>query len=170
MSAVLISDLASSLWEPAPYVEKFPIVKGSGQPTGKRALPTVQPGQLWFVELPAAELELSPLEYRALTTANVVIYDRSLAPTVARFLPLGGYAEPAAPSDGASDATWERCLRFARDGWSVARLVDPRVKSVADKIGLLSERLLTPKAPADLPVLVFANAGGGAYQKSEARL
>jgi hypothetical protein len=67
------------------------------------ALPTVQRGQLWLVELPATEPNLAPLEHQALTTANVVIYDRALTPTVARFLPLGGYAEPA-PRNGGSDA------------------------------------------------------------------
>jgi hypothetical protein len=34
----------------------------------------------------------------------------------------------------------------------------------------LSERLLTAKRPADLPVLVFAGAGGGAYEQSKAEL
>ena len=55
----------------------------------------VEPGQLWLVEISATDSELGPLEYRALTTANVVIYDRALDSTVSKFLPLGGYAEPA---------------------------------------------------------------------------
>ena len=73
----------------------------SARAVGSMELPAVQPGQLWCVELPS-EPTFSQLEYRALTTANVVIYDRVLAPTVARFLPIRGYAEPAAPSGGPS--------------------------------------------------------------------
>lgn len=128
-------------------------------------LPTVRPGQLWYVELPRMEPALSPLEYEALTTANVVIYDRALAPAMAGLLRIGGYAEPAAPSDGAPDVALERCLRFARDGWSVVRLVDP-TRGQAGMIRQLSERLLGVKAPVALPVLVFANTGGS-YEKSE---
>ena len=59
------------------------------------------------------------IEYRALTTANLVIYDRPLAKTLATILPLGGYAEPAASIDQSQDRPLERCLSFAQDGWSV---------------------------------------------------
>jgi hypothetical protein len=129
------------------------------------ALPSVQPGKLWLVEFPPTEPEASPLEYRALTTANVVIYDRSLERAVAKSLPLGGYAEPAAPGD----AAWERALRFARDGWSVAKLTDRAVFSGRnigefwDFAGLLAE-LLSPRHPA---ASVFANLGGRRYEKIE---
>ena len=68
---------------------------------GPSELPLVQPGQLWLVDFPATAPELAPLEYRALSSANVVIYDRTLALSVARFLPLGGYAEPVASGVGA---------------------------------------------------------------------
>jgi hypothetical protein len=131
------------------------------------ALPSLRPGQLWYVELPSVEPTLLPLEHLALTTANVVVYDRALAPTVAGFLPIGGYAEPAAPSDGASDGSLERCLRFVRDGWSVARLIDPGRQRVG-MIRELSERLLGANASVS-PVLVFANAGGG-YENCTADL
>ena len=60
------------------------------------AFPAVRPGQLWFAVLSSSEHNPAPLVYRAVTTVNVIIYDRVLAPTVARLLPLGGYAEPAA--------------------------------------------------------------------------
>ena len=63
------------------------------------ATPAVEPGQLWFIELPGTKADLSVIEYRALTTANLVIYDRPLAKTLATILPLGGYAEPAASID-----------------------------------------------------------------------
>ena len=133
---------------------------------GRPPLPTVQPGQLWLVEIAASNPELAPLEYRALTTANVVIYDRALSSTVSAFLPLGGYAEPAGIPETAS----ERCIRFIRDGWSVARLVLPRRLSgreQTDEVHRLAERLIALKIPADLPVLAFANAGGGRYQCSQ---
>lgn len=137
------------------------------------ALPTVKPGQLWFVELPPTVLTLSPLEYRALTTANVVMYDRALAQAVAEVLPLGGYAEPATASDAAFDMPGERSRRFARDGWSVVRLVDPRVLSGrqrVEKIRRLSDQVLTGEGRAELPILVFANAGEGRYTTNAADL
>src|SRR5690349_18134531 len=94
---------------------------------GLSELPLMQPGQLWWVELPTRGPELAPFEYRALSTANVLVYDRALASTVARHLPLGSYAEPAALDHGRLNLASERCLRFARDGWSVARLLQPRL-------------------------------------------
>jgi hypothetical protein len=102
-----------------------------------------------------------------------VIYDRALAPTVARFLPLGGYAEPVTSSDGQSRAGSERCVRFVRDGWSVARLFYPSLLSGRerlDKIRQLSHRLLTMEMPADLPVQIFVSAGRGRYERNETRL
>lgn len=87
------------------------------------ALPrNLLPGQLWRVEAPIGAAASAPLR-RVLAAANVVVYDRVLAPLVAAALPPGGYAEPAAAGDGATDPASERCTRFARDGWSVVRLV-----------------------------------------------
>ncbi len=138
------------------------------QTAGERLkLPTLQPGQLWYVELPSTELAFSPLEYQALTTANVVIYDRALATTVARLMPFGGYAEPATPRGDASDG-FDRCIRFARDGWSVARLVHPSRRRV-DIVRQLTEQLLRVTAAAALSASVFANTGRG-YQSIEAEL
>jgi hypothetical protein len=132
----------------------------------------MRPGQLWLVEFPARAPEFAPLEYRALSDANVVIYDRGLAPRVARLLPLGGYAEPAASSDGQSGAGSERCIRFVRDGWSVARLLCPGFQSGRerlDTIRQLSSRLLT-EMPADLPVQVLVSEGRGRYERNETQL
>ena len=139
----------------------------------RHGLPTVQPGQLWLVELPPGEAELAPLEHHAVTAANVVIYDRELASTVARLLPLGGYAEPAPAGDEEGEAALERCVGFVRDGWSVARLVRPTADGNggrADEFRRLSERLLAFNLPAALPVSVFTSVGGGAYEGSRARL
>lgn len=129
------------------------------------ALPGMHPGELWLAALPSIEPEPAPLEYHALAAANVVIYDRELAPLMARFLPLGGYAEPAAPSGDGGGAAWARCLRFVRDGWSVARLVPP-----GGEFRHLSELALSPEIQADLRVTVFANHGRGVYESSEIRL
>jgi hypothetical protein len=136
-------------------------------------LTAVAPGQLWVVELSATEPSLSPLEYRVITTANVVIYDRPLAPMVPKVLPLGGYAEPASSSgERKLDQAWERCLRFARDGWSVVRLVEhsPSAQQRFERIQYLTERLTAADTPANLPVLLFVDAGGDTYEKTEAHL
>jgi hypothetical protein len=186
MSEALKDDAGFSVWEPVPGVEKLALapeavdmlvhtardraslpiparqIRHKSLPAGAvdlAALPTVGPSQLWYVELPSAEREFSPLEYQVLTTANVVIYDRALASTVAKFRPMGGYAEPAAPSNLASDLALERCARFARDGWSVARLVDRDRERVA-RIPQLSEWLQPVKSPVGLPVELFVNTGG----------
>jgi len=124
----------------------------------------VRPGELWYVQFPSRQPRLSPLEYSALTTANAVIYDRALAPIVAKWLPIGGYAELGAPRDRAA----ERCLRFTSDGWSVARLVDPQSDWV-DDLRHLSARLLRVPASAASSVSVIVNAGGS-YQKIEVEL
>jgi sulfate/thiosulfate transport system ATP-binding protein len=80
--------------------------------------PAVAAGEIWLIAVPSAESKLTSLEYHALTTANVIVYDRTLTEAVASLLPLGGYAEPAG-GDGLA-----RCLQFVRDGWSVVRLIE----------------------------------------------
>lgn len=135
---------------------------------GSSALLAVRPGQLWFTVLPLSEHDPSPLVYRAVTTVNVIIYDRLLAPTVSRLLPLGGYAEPSAA--GVFDhPPAERSLGFLRDGWSVARLVHP-AQDWQSEIRRLSAAALSSKAPADLPVALFADRGGDVYENSASRL
>jgi hypothetical protein len=107
------------------------------------APPTVLPGQLWLIEMAANEKTRSALEIAAITTANVVIYDRALAPVVAQYLRLGGYAEPHSTNRAGPDRTLARCLQFARDGWSVAWLVEPGSlrSGRADEVRELSARL-----------------------------
>lgn len=165
MSELLIDRLDLSPWEPTEVVP-------NGRRPGDRAvrviaqdgLPAVQPGQLWYVEFSSTERVDRPLEYQALTTANVVIYDRALEPTVAAFLPLGAYAEPAMPGD----RVIERCLSFTREGWSVARLVD-REGGGAGTIRQLSQRLLEATASPPLAASVFVN-NHGRYENLEAEL
>lgn len=175
MSETMADELGSLRWNPAP----LDATAGArdewhaAATLGPSALPVMRPGQLWLVELPATTPEFAPLEYRALSNANVVIYDRALAPTVACFLPLGGYAEPAASSDGQSGAGFARCVRFARDGWSVARLFYPGFQSGRerlDKVRQLSHRLLTIEMADDLPVQIFVSGARGRYERNETRL
>src|ERR1700746_3220498 len=101
MSETMTDELGSLRSSPTPLPPTAGPYDGwhAGTTLGASELPVMRPGQLWLGELPASAPDFSPLQYRALINANVVIYDRVLAPTVARLLPLGGYAEPAAPSD-----------------------------------------------------------------------
>ena len=115
----------------------------------------------------------SRLEYHALTSANVVIYDRTLAGSVAEVLPLGAYAEPAGSSDYEEEAfetaPWERVLRFVRDGWSVARIARPGLLSGRQGVSTLRQlaRRLSSLNMANGPaVSVFANRGGGVYEET----
>lgn len=93
--------------------------------------PTVQPGQIWVIEQTAAS-GLFALDRDALASANVVLYDRALAPLVARVLPLGTYAEPLTRDGSGGAAVAEtaaispRALKFAAEGWSVVQLVEAR--------------------------------------------
>jgi hypothetical protein len=119
---------------------------------------------LWLIEISPIDLELTPLEYRVLTAADLVIYDRALASSIAKFLHLSGYTEPAGPGDAVS----ERCVRLVTDGWSVARLIIPPgrlSREWSDQLRRLADWPLSPKTPADLPVLAFTNAGGGIHQR-----
>jgi len=132
-------------------------------------LPDIQPGQVWVVENTLADLHLSALAHRAISTANVVIYDRALYAIVAANLPLGGYAEPASLRDESFDTPIDRCLQFARDGWSVVWLVDHRLPRIG-RIGRLADRLIDGGYPAHLSVTVFANGHGDILEKTEASL
>ena len=174
MSEAMSDELGSLRWTPTSLPVRPSARDGwhAATPVGSSDLPVMRPGQLWLVELPAAAPEFAPLEHRALRNANVVIYDRALAPTVAHFLPLGGYAEPVASSDGQRGAGAERCVRFARDGWSVARLFSPGFHPGGERIDTirqLSHHLLG-KMPAGLPVRIFVSAGRGRYERNETQL
>jgi hypothetical protein len=81
-------------------------------------VPDLAAGQVWVIEISPTD-ELSTLHRKIVTESNVIVYDRSLEAIVTEVLPLGGYAEPDSSAQAA-----QRCVRFARDGWSVVRLVD----------------------------------------------
>src|SRR5215472_18429875 len=86
---------------------------------------TVKPGQVCLIEHSLAR-PLLPGDRGALTSADVVIYDRALAPVVASVLPIGAYAEAVSlDASYAGRALSTRALGFAFDGWSVVQLVEP---------------------------------------------
>jgi hypothetical protein len=136
------------------------------------AFPDIEPGQLWLIELPAAKALPSETLRRTLARANVVIYDCSLAAATAALLPIGGYAEPAAAVEGGVDPAAERCVRFARDGWSVARLLSPRPprRQRGEQVRRLAAALDTAKIPAALRVTLWAETPEGAAEPVETRL
>lgn len=102
------------------------------------------PGQIWLTEQRAAG-GLSALDGGALSGADIVLYDRSLASTVAGALPAGSYAEPlAAGVESDAPAIMARALKLACEGWSVVQLIHPRrgrrrrLRLAAEELGRLS--------------------------------
>jgi hypothetical protein len=115
---------------------------------------TIEPGQIWLVEHDAAELSL--LDRAVLSGANVVLYDRALAPVLAQSLPLGAYAEPLSPTiAGAAPAIAPRALDFAAEGWSVVQLVSAGPAWRA-RLPILPPMLSRAHRDAGLPVRVNA--------------
>ena len=94
MSEALISEPGLSLWERTRLFPRH--VNRAASATAPKTLPEVRPGQLWYVELPSTERAVSPLEYRALTTANVVVYDRVLEPAVTQLSAARGLCRTGA--------------------------------------------------------------------------
>jgi siroheme synthase len=114
---------------------------------------TVKPGQVWLIEHTSARA-LFLFDRAVLTSADVVIYDRALAPVVASVLPLGAYAEPM-PLDMplGGQALSSRALGFAVDGWSVVQLVETHADR-RSRLRLTSDALVSLGCPGDLPVQV----------------
>ena len=121
-------------------------------------LPAVAPGQLWLAEL-AAGAPFSAPACHVLGSANVLIYDRALADLVANALPLGGYAEPALDAEAAA----ARGVHFARDGWSVARLLAARLapRERTRRVQDVVVELAAAKVAGQLPVQILAEAPHG---------
>lgn len=130
------------------------------------SLPDVVPGQLWLIEL-AGACPIPVATQQVLDRANVVIYDRILGDAVAQALPLGGYAEPALGAEPAA----ARSVRFARDGWSVARLLPAglapreRTRRVQDIV----DELAVSGAAGRLPVAILAEAADGIEERLDVR-
>jgi hypothetical protein len=130
------------------------------------SLPDVVPGQLWLIELDGAG-PMPVAAHQVLDRANVVIYDRILGDTVAQGLPLGGYAEPALGAEPAA----ARSVRFARDGWSVARLLptglSPRERT--RRVQDIVDELAVSGAAGRLPVTILAEAADGIEERLDVR-
>jgi hypothetical protein len=138
-----------------------------GQKSGQ--LLTVKPGQIWFIEH-AAATALFPCDHRVLTSVNVVIYDRALAPVVASVLPIGAYAEPLSLNDSTAGlAISPRALGFAAEGWSVAQVIETHPERRI-RLKRASEALMSVGCASDLPVRVIAKATPDRYQARDACL
>jgi hypothetical protein len=124
--------------------------------------PTVDAGQIWVVEQDSASA-LSAVDRDALTHADVVIYDRALAPLVAEILPIGGYAEPAEITGQATGSTISpRAVELAGEGWSVVRLVEAG-PGRRQRLHILPPALVRANGIGDPPVRVIAKTGGERY-------
>src|SRR5579863_6012613 len=84
----------------------------------------LQPGEIWLIAGRATGLPA--LERRALAEADVVLYDRLLAPILGDLLLPGSYAEPlAAGGEDDTAAIPPRALKLAAEGWRVVHLREP---------------------------------------------
>jgi hypothetical protein len=155
-------------------LEIFPAESSTGTTTHRQGhfvaapkFPVIAPGQLWLVELPIDGAPPAPVRH-AIDGANVVIYDRDLAETVAKSLPLGNYAEPASPH---SEAAAARCVRFARDGWSVARLLPARLsqRERTRRVQDVVDEFAMARVAGRLPVSIIAMTKDGIEEQLEAR-
>ena len=86
--------------------------------------------------------------------------------------PLGAYAEPAPEAEQASDGpVFERCLKFALDGWSVVQLMERRAPAEhARWTRDAAVQLVSAGLSGDIPVLVLVDATCGGPLKIETRL
>jgi len=129
----------------------------------------LEPGQIWLIERPASR-GLSALDRGVLRRADVVLYDRALAPLIADLPLVGSYAEvlPAEVEEGAS-AISARALKLASEGWSIVQLVQPchqwrrRLRGIAEELGRLS---LT----RNLAIRLIAKTATDPFQIQKARL
>ena len=144
-----------------PSISLAPLVRSP-----QRGLPPVEPGQLWLVEAP--EGGFSDTERGLLGTANVILYDRTLAAEVAALLPPGRYAEPAQSPEAAID----RAARFAFDGWSVVYLIDAAGPGLsrASRLRAVADRLRAAWAQRIFPARVFEDSGNRTYRATEIRI
>jgi hypothetical protein len=130
--------------------------------------PAIEPGQLWLIEV-AADGALSASARHAVDDANVVIYDRALAQTLSGAPPLGTYAEAGESTDQANDRAAARTVRFACDGWSVARLVPagPTQRQRIVRVRRLIEELAAAKPAAEVAVTVYGELKDGVCEPTE---
>jgi hypothetical protein len=138
-----------------------------GEDERSKLAATVQPGEYWLIEQPPGK-GLSSLDRSALSSADIVIYDRPLAALVAQVLPIGRYAEPLFHNGGAQPAVSPRGLRFATEGWRVAQLIEAR-RGNNQRLRDAVEALIQLKAD-DLPLLAIAKRTVDRQQLRDGRL
>jgi hypothetical protein len=134
--------------------------------------PGAGPGRLYLIEHRSDELGLSAAERAALAGANIIVYERSLAALVAAILPLGAYAEPVSEAGRAQNGpVFERCLKFALDGWSVVQLIERRPGAERARWTRdATEQLVNAGVSIDTPVRVLVESGSGGPLSIETRL
>jgi len=149
-----------------------PPIIGERERSANPATPVKGPGRLYLIERCGGDLGLTSAEQEALAGANIIVYERSLASLVAAILPLGAYAEPAAEAGPEpSTPVFERCLKFALDGWSVVQLMErrppaERVRWIEDA----AEQLASAGVSSDTPVQVLVDAACGGPANIATRL
>jgi hypothetical protein len=131
-----------------------------------RQLAAAKPGQIWFIEHDPGR-PLAAGDRDALTSANVVLYQRTLAPLVASVLPIGAYAEPL-PLGGEQGLS-PRAVSFGGEGWSVAQLVEADADPEA-RARRVSEALTSLGQIGDPPVLVVVKPAAGRHREIDASL
>ena len=118
-------------------------------------------GQIWLVEHEIGR-PLAGGDRAALTGANVVLYQRELAPLVASLLPVGSYAEPTEEA-GLSP----RAVTFAGEGWSVAQRLQSG-DGLEARLQRLSEALAALGRLGDLPISVTVKPAVGRPRELDA--
>src|SRR5712691_10659201 len=156
---------------PRPALPRRPSA-GKRQHPENAAPPIAGPGRLYLIERCGGEPGLTSAEQEALAGDNIIVYERSLAALVAAVLPLGGYAEPAPEARQSPDRpVFERCLKFALDGWSVVQLMERRPAAQRARwIEDAAEQLASAGVAGDTPVRVLVDAACGGPVGIETRL
>lgn len=117
--------------------------------------PDLRPGQIWLIEQPTTG-SLSLPDSRALAGADIVLYDRALAPIMADLMPFGSYAEPLpAELEENAPAISARAFKLASEGWSVVQLVRP-CRGWRRRLRGAAAELSCPSATGHLTVRLIA--------------
>jgi hypothetical protein len=134
--------------------------------------PGAGPGRLYLIEHGGGKVALTAAERAALAGANIIVYERSLGALVAGILPLGGYAEPAPETWQTQEGpVFERCLKFALDGWSVVQLIERRPHAERARWTRdAAEQLVNAGVSIDTPVRVLVDSASGGPLSIETRL
>lgn len=141
------------------------------EPAAIQPKPASGSGRLCLIERCGGGPGLTSAERDALVGADIIVYERSLAPLLAAILPIGAYAEPALePARGAGPGkmgpVFERCLKFALDGWSVVQLMERRpAAEQARWIEDATVQLMSAGVSNDTPVQVLVDAACGGPAK-----